>query len=65
LLHFITRSDKYQLINITKQELKQILRRTIHITKIKAFRRQFRGVADINFFLYRVCKINAYGSDPS
>ncbi len=27
--------------------------------KIKEFRRQFRGVADIKFFLYRLCKIYA------
>lgn len=27
--------------------------------KIKEFRRQFRGVVDVKFFLYRVCKIYA------
>ena len=27
--------------------------------KIKEFRRQFRGVTDIKFFLYRLCKIYA------
>lgn len=27
--------------------------------KIKEFRRQFRGVADVKFFLYRLCKIYA------
>ncbi|WP_430812559.1 MULTISPECIES: transposase [unclassified Carboxylicivirga] len=27
--------------------------------KIKDFRRQFRGVKDVNFFLYRLCKIYA------
>ncbi|WP_430812868.1 MULTISPECIES: transposase [unclassified Carboxylicivirga] len=27
--------------------------------KIKEFRRQFRGVKDVNFFLYRLCKIYA------
>ncbi|WP_430812234.1 MULTISPECIES: transposase [unclassified Carboxylicivirga] len=27
--------------------------------KIKVFRRQFRGVKDVNFFLYRLCKIYA------
>ncbi|TRX66531.1 transposase [Carboxylicivirga sp. M1479] len=27
--------------------------------KIKEFRRQFRGVSDVKFFLYRLCKIYA------
>ena len=27
--------------------------------KIKEFRRQFRGVVDVKFFLYRLCKIYA------
>ncbi|MCU4165494.1 transposase [Carboxylicivirga caseinilyticus] len=27
--------------------------------KIKDFRRQFRGVVDVKFFLYRLCKIYA------
>jgi len=27
--------------------------------KIKEFRRQFRGVTDVKFFLYRLCKIYA------
>ncbi|MFR9557696.1 MAG: ISL3 family transposase, partial [Rikenellaceae bacterium] len=27
--------------------------------KLKAFRSQFRGVRDVKFFLFRVCKIYA------